>query len=167
MRPWQRWLLAAGVVGAVVVFFALRPSTKSAPTLAADFAYPDLKGRPVALSSLRGQLVFLDFWATWCDPCRDEVPDLITLQKDFSAKGFTVLGVATDANGKAAVAPFVRENGINYPVLISEGEIPEGYPVPGFPTAFLIGRDGRVLRRYLGGYPYEELAHDVQEALGR
>lgn len=166
-RAWPAVALAAAAAG-LILFFGLGPGTKTASSpQAADFAYPDLSGKMVSLSSYRGKVVFLDFWATWCDPCREEIPDLVKLHQNFNGKGFTVVGVATDALGKSVVAPFVKEMGMTYPVLMSSGELPEGYPITGFPTGFLIGRDGRVLRRYLGDYPYEELAHDVQEALGR
>jgi thiol-disulfide isomerase/thioredoxin len=131
--------------------------------LAADFSMPDVNGTTRALSSYRGQIVLLDFWATWCEPCLEELPDLIRFQEAHKAQGFTIVGVAMDAEGVGVVGPFVRQNKIPYPILISNGDLPAGYSIIGFPAAFLIDKNGAIVRRYLGSKSYEELERDVAE----
>ena len=165
-KKWLGPLLAAAVLGAIYYFAApsLGPSTpQGAPKPAADFTLPDPSGRPVTLSSFRGQVVLLDFWATWCEPCLEELPDLVRFHEAHKKDGFTMLGVAMDAEGAAVIAPFVRQNKIPYPIVISGGDLPEGYSIPGFPAAFLIDRKGDIVRRYLGPKSYEELERDLAQ----
>lgn len=177
MKAWPlqaRWRapVAVAVLGLLLgLIFANRSGDSQRygkPTAALDFAYPELvSGKPKKLSEYKGQVVLVDFWATWCDPCLESIPDLIKLHKAYSAKGFTVLGVSTDALGKNVVGPFVKAHKMPYPILLSESEIPEGWPVPGYPTSFLLDKDGRVVKRYLGQAPYEELEADVKAQLAR
>ncbi len=136
---------------------------RAKPAAAPDFALPDVDGRRVALSSFRGKIVLLDFWATWCEPCLEELPDLMRFHEAHKDKGFTVVGVAMDAEGASIIGPFARQNNIPYPILIANGDLPSGYPVPGFPSAFLIDKDGMIVRRYLGPKSYEELERDVSQ----
>ena len=165
------WLSAAAVAGvaALLFWFLARPSTKTASSAqqAPEITLPDVNGKRVSLSSFRGKVVLLDFWATWCEPCLEELPDLVRFQEAHKDKGFTLVGVAMDAEGVSVVGPFVRQNKIPYPILISNGDLPDGYPIPGFPSAFLIDRDGKIVRRYLGPKAYDELERDVAELQGR
>ena len=162
--------LAAGLLlAALLYWWAVTPGQRQAlpRAEAPEISLPDVNGRMATLSSFRGKVVLLDFWATWCEPCLEELPDLIRLHEARKNEGFTMVGVAMDADGAAVVGSFVRQNKIPYPILLSNGEPPAGYPIPGFPTAFLIDRDGRILRRYLGPKGYEEIERDLAEALGR
>jgi peroxiredoxin len=166
------WKTVLGAsVAAVLLYFAamsgrgVRQDVNLQP--APDFSLPDVHGRPLSLSSFRGQVVLLDFWATWCEPCQEELPDLKSLHLRHKDRGFTVLGVSMDALGAKAVAPFLKEKDVPYPVVLTEGEPPSGYPVIGLPTAFLIDRKGLIVRRYLGPQSYEDLARDVEELAGR
>lgn len=163
------WRIAFVIFASVALLFYLiagrEPSQQRAPLgAAADFSYPDVKGKMVSLSDYKSQIVLLDFWATWCDPCVQEVPDLKKLQTNYSARGFSLLGVSLDEE-TAEVGPFVKEYGINYPVLLSQGHPPKGYRLPGIPTAFLISRDGQITRRYFGPQTYETFARDVEALL--
>lgn len=155
---------------AAVLYAFIPPSTwraqSSAPIEAPNFTLTDISGRRVSLSQYRGRVVFIDFWATWCGPCQEEIPDLITVYNRFKGQGFVILGVAMDSLGAAAVVPFVKQAHIPYPILLANGgEPPAGYPVPGFPTGFLIDAKGRMLARYLGPQPADELSQDVEAAL--
>lgn len=135
---------------------------------APEITLPDVNGRPRTLSEFRGKVVLLDFWATWCEPCLEEIPDLIRFHDAHKDQGFTIVGVAMDAEGVSVVGPFVRQNKMPYPILISGGDLPPGYNVLGFPSAFLIDKDGKIARTYLGPKSYEELERDVSElAAGR
>lgn len=157
--------LAVAAVGAVV-FYLLSRAPSGAPKErqpAADFSMSDVNGAKRSLSSYRGKVVLLDFWATWCEPCLEELPDLARLHDSHKDQGFTLIGVAMDAEGVAVVGPFVRQNRIPYPILVSGGDLPSGYPIPGFPTAFLIDREGKIVRRYVGPKSYEELERDLAE----
>jgi len=120
----------------------------------------DLKGKDLALSDLKGKVVFVNFWATWCGPCQDEIPTLIDMQNRYADKGFTVIGIAMDDEGQSVVAPFVAKekydvNGqkllINYPILIGTDEAADKFGgVMGYPTSFLISRGGKQIMKFQG-----------------
>jgi len=120
----------------------------------------DLDGKEVALSDLKGKIVFVNFWATWCGPCQEEIPALIDLQNQYSSKGFTVVGIAMDEEGKSVVAPFVANElydvkgqklHINYPILLGSDDASEKLGgILGYPTSFLISRNGTQLMKFQG-----------------
>jgi|CXWL01.1.fsa_nt_gi thiol-disulfide isomerase/thioredoxin len=152
---------AAGVL-MVIGSFACGPS--STAELAAPISGPSLDGTTKSLADYKGKVVLVDFWATWCDPCREEIPGLVKLQESLS-KDFVVLGVSMDED-TAAVAPFAKAHKINYPIIVTGTERPPaGWPVPGLPSAFLINRDGKILKRYFGSKSIDKLTADVKAAL--
>jgi len=119
--------------------------------LAPDFAVPDLSGQAVRLSGLRGQVVLLNLWTTWCPPCREEMPSMERLYQRLRDRGFVLLAVSQDEGGKAAVAPFVRDLGLTFPVLVDpEHQVGDRYQVWGYPESFIIDREGRVVERVIG-----------------
>ncbi|MGH9734614.1 MAG: TlpA disulfide reductase family protein [Candidatus Acidiferrales bacterium] len=109
---------------------------------------------------LQGKVVLVNFWATWCDPCRAEIPSLIEFQKQYADKGFTLLGIAMDDDGAKVVQPFVNKtefdvNGkqatMNYPIVIGSDSVADKFGgLIGFPTSVLLGRDGKIVKRILG-----------------
>jgi len=114
------------------------------PRLAPDFAAPDLAGHAVRLSALRGKVVVLNLWTTWCPPCREEMPSL----RD---RDFQLLAVSQDEDGSKTVEPFVRQLGITFPVLLDpERQVGERYGVWGYPETFIIDRNGYVVERVIG-----------------
>jgi thiol-disulfide isomerase/thioredoxin len=118
--------------------------------LAPDFTLPTLDGQDLRLSSYRGKVVLLDFWATWCDPCREEIPHLIELQKTYGDRGLQVIGISMD-DSPEPVRPFYQQFHMNYPVVIGTAKTGELYGgILGLPTAFLIGRDGRIDAKLTG-----------------
>ena len=137
--------------------------------------FKDLQGKDVTLDSLKGKVVLVNFWATWCDPCRAEIPDLIEFQNKYSAKGFTVLGIAMDEEGKSVVAPFVQKekfdvNGtptlMSYPILIGNDAAGEKFGgLLGFPTSVLISRDGKQVQRITGIISKEEISKAIESQL--
>lgn len=118
--------------------------------LAPDFSLPDLTGQKLDLSSYRGKVVLLDFWATWCDPCRDEIPHFVELQNQYRGQGLQIIGVSMD-DGPEPVREFYQRFRMNYPVVMGNARTGELYGgVLGLPIAFLIGRDGRIIARHIG-----------------
>lgn len=125
-----------------------------------ELTLKDVNGKDLALADLKGKVVFVNFWATWCGPCQDEIPSLIDLQNKYASKGFTVLGIAMDEEGDSAVAPFVAKeqyevNGqkmlINYPIVIGSDEAADKFGgVMGYPTSFLISRSGNQIMKFQG-----------------
>lgn len=108
-------------------------------------------GKAVSSDEFKGKVRIIDFWATWCPPCRREIPDFIALQKQYGPKGLVVIGIAMDKQGASVVAPFVKENGMTYPVLIADDQVGAAYGnIMSYPTTFLVDRDGNVVKRYIG-----------------
>ena len=139
------------------------PNEKAAPLSA-----PGLDGKSIALSGFAGKVVLVDFWATWCDPCKEEIPDLVKLREKLKGKGFEIFGVSMDEDGAKAVKTFTAKQPITYPLGLNGGEQPpEGWVVPGLPTAYLIGRQGQVLKRWFGEKDMAELESDVTAALAK
>lgn len=135
----------------------------------------DLQDKDVNLADYKGKVILLNFWATWCDPCRVEIPWLIDMQAKYGPKGFTVIGVAMDDDGKSVVAPFVAKerfdvNGqqlpMSYPILIGTDDASNKFGgILGFPTSFLISRDGKQVVRFQGLKSYDEMAKAIESQL--
>ena len=111
----------------------------------------NLAGQPVKLSDFEGKVVLLNFWATWCPPCRDEIPDLVSLQQQYSPRGLVVVGIAMDGKGAAIVQPFAKKMEINYPLVIGDQKTAEAYGgIEALPTTFIIDRKGNVVAQQKG-----------------
>jgi len=154
---------------------AVPPSSDAPGKPAPDLKLKNLDGNDVALADYKGKVVLVNFWATWCDPCRVEIPWLIDMQAKYGAKGFTVVGVAMDDEGKSVVAPFVAKerfdvNGqkvpMSYPILIGNDDASDKFGgILGFPTSFLISRDGKQITRFQGLKSYDEIAKAIESQL--
>lgn len=136
---------------------------KSAP----DFELQDVSsGKPIRLADYRGKAVLLNFWATWCPPCKVEIPWFVDLQKQYGPDGLVVLGVAMDDAGQQEIAKFAQDMGINYPVLLGTEKVGNAYGgVEALPTTFYIGRDGRVVDRSFGLHSHREVEQSIKAAL--
>ncbi len=122
---------------------------------APDFTLKNLEGKEVTLSSLKGKLVFVNFWATWCSPCRQEIPSFIDLVNKYGKDGFTVLGIALDPREFDKVPGFASDMGINYPILYDNVGVSELYGgIRSIPTTFVINREGKVLGQIVGSRPH-------------
>lgn len=112
---------------------------------APDFTLETMEGEPFTLSSHEGKVVVLNIWATWCPPCREEIPDFIELQDEMEEDDVLFVGVSVDEEGWEVVRPFAKEFGINYPLVVDNGDIYQKYgPFHGIPTTFLINKKGQV-----------------------
>jgi thiol-disulfide isomerase/thioredoxin len=137
-----------------------------------EVTFQSLDGRNVSLGSFKGKVVLVNFWATWCEPCKAEIPGLIDFQRKYWDKGFTILGVAMDDEGKKVVEPFVQGEKfdvdgqkvlMNYPIMIGNDAIANKFGgIIGFPTSVLISRDGKVIKRFIGLVNMDSLKKDIQ-----
>jgi thiol-disulfide isomerase/thioredoxin len=174
----KRWIVAAvAAVGLAAV--AIRglgvPSSASGTGEAAgacdpnakpanfSFTMKDVNGNDVKLSSYKGKVILLDFWATWCGPCKLEIPWFIEFQQKYKDRGFTVIGISSD-DELATLKPFVAQYKMNYPVLqgLGRDDVHEAFgPVYGLPTTLLIGRDGKICKKHMGLSPKAEFEKEI------
>jgi cytochrome c biogenesis protein CcmG/thiol:disulfide interchange protein DsbE len=190
----RRWALTAGLVGAICVSLPALPLTRvlakqcvetcvveasrvsdllwhKAPAsgrIAPDFVLMDAAGKPVQLSSFRGKVVLLNFWATWCPPCKAEIPWFIEFQRTFGDRGLVVLGISLDDDGWKSVAPFAVEKKINYPVMLGNADVARLYGgVKSLPMTLIVDRFGNIVATYtgliVGKHEYEA---EIRGALG-
>lgn len=140
-------------------------STPQQHPLAPDFILPQLDGQPLSLSSYRGKVVLLDFWATWCLPCREEIPHFVELQDKYREGGLVIIGVSMD-DGPEPVRPFAQQFRMNYPIVMGNAKIGEEYGgVLGLPIAFLLDRDGRIVKKHIGATSVDVFEHEITALL--
>jgi peroxiredoxin len=132
-----------------------------------DLTLETLDGEAINLRDQKGRVLLVNFWATWCAPCRKEIPDLKALHSDLKPQGLTVIGVALDRKGREVVAPFVDEHTINYPIVVdTEGAAEAEFgPIPGLPTTILVSPNGKIAKRVVGIFPTDEMKPTLREML--
>lgn len=153
---------------AALVAFALAASgCASDAAQMPRFALPSaVDGKILNSDSLQGKALLINFFATWCPPCRQEVPGLVALQEKYASHGFSVVGISTDEGGSQGVATFIRNMEINYPVVMSDARTPRDFGnVMGIPTTFLVDRSGKVRKRYDGYVDHNTLERDLNAIL--
>lgn len=131
-----------------------------------DFSLQSVNGKTVSLSDFKGKVVVLDFWATWCGPCRKGIPDLIDIQKQFKNK-VAVIGISLDQdNTKADLVPFIKKFGINYPVLYANMDVVMNYGnIQAIPTTFIIDQYGKIVDRNIGLAPKSKYVDKIESLL--
>lgn len=159
LAPLNKHLLAVLVLGLAAC--GAPAGSRQAP----DFVLTDLAGRTVSLSALRGKPVLVNFWATWCDACRSEMPAIEELSRRSGGR-FSVIGVSMDEN-VSAVSPFVVKHKLTFPILIADRAVSNSYAVRGLPTAFLIDAEGRIARRWVGALDVRAAENDILALLNR
>lgn len=150
-------------------------AASSAPTEAPTVALKDLNDHDVTMAQFKGQVVLVNFWATWCEPCKVEIPWMIEFQKKYGPRGFTILGVSMDEDGKKAVQPFLdkerfdvdgQQEAMNYPIVFGNDSIAEKFGgIMGLPTSMIYGRDGKKVRTIVGLINHDEVAKVIEGLL--
>jgi cytochrome c biogenesis protein CcmG/thiol:disulfide interchange protein DsbE len=134
----------------------------SGGTKAPGFALRGLDGKTVDFSQFRGKVVLVDFWASWCRPCRMSIPDLNSLYQKYSPKGFEVVGISLDKSGTARVQSFADEIGISYTVVMGSEDVAKRWDTgPAIPVAFLVDRDGEIVGKYVGLQDKTRLENEI------
>ncbi len=147
----------------VIVLFVCAEAEKTSifgnnSSQAPDFTVKDLKGREISLSNYSGKVVFLNFWATWCKPCKAEIPDFIEAYKQYKDKGMEIIGISVDRISPKSVLKFAEQYKINYPVVMSTNKIQNDYePGPYVPTTIIIDQEGKIRHRHIGYMSKEKL----------
>lgn len=132
-----------------------------------EFSLPSaVNGKTIKSEDLKGNVLLITFFATWCPPCRKEIPSLIKLHNDFGPKGFSVIGMSVDEKGPKVVVKMIEKTKINYPVLMARGKTARAFGgVVGIPTTFLVDREGNIVKRYTGYIPVGEFETDIKQQL--
>ncbi len=137
--------------GGAYIYFNMPPAPVVAGEMAPDFTLEDTKGNKVTLSSLRGKVVMVNFWATWCPPCKEEMPSMEKLNKIMAGEDFVMLAINTEKNGRSVVPDFLKKNPHDFTVLYDEtGAVQQEYGVYKFPESFIVRKDGTIDRKVLG-----------------
>lgn len=139
---------------------AVQLKGKKAP----DFSLKDLNGKVVKLSDFKNKIVIIDFWATWCGPCRKGIPDLVSLQKTYG-KDVVIIGITVD-DDLAEVPPFAQKYGINYPVLYADRKVIKDYGgIDAIPTSFIVDKKGNIVDKHVGLIPKSEYEKKIKELM--
>jgi len=168
-------IIVVVMVVTLMLVFGIRKSRRASPPaqattsgmkMAPDFTLQSLDGKTVHLSDFRGKAILLNFWATWCEPCKVEMPWIVDLQKKYASQGLQVVGVAMDDASPDEITKFTEQMGVNYPVVIGKDEVADSYGgLPFLPTTFYIGRDGKIVDKVLGIKGRGEIEDDIKKAL--
>jgi len=178
----RSWLYTGFFIGVLVLLFIINnlngepeqgpyppnyvPAAQKTSAVAPDFTLPTIDGKQLKLSDYKGKVVIIDFWATWCGPCRKGIPDLIDLKKKYGAKGFEVIGISLDTETKNQVPGFVKTNGMNYPVVYGNQNVTQLYGgIEAIPTTFVIDKQGKIVATYQGLAPAITYENHIKKLL--
>jgi peroxiredoxin len=168
-------LIVVAMVVSIMLVFGIQKARHGSNNLgsakllnqpAPDFSLASLDGKKLKLSDYRGKAVLLNFWATWCEPCKVEMPWFVDLQKKYGPQGLQVLGVAMDDAPTKDIADFAQKMNVNYPIVIGKEEVGTQYGgVQYLPSTFYISRDGKIIDRVFGLVSRSEIEANIQKAL--
>lgn len=166
-------IMAAAAAMLVLAASRQRSTTAGEPAESATTKQPspawelkDVDGKTVKSSDFAGKVVVLDFWATWCGPCRMEIPGFIELHKQYADKGLVVVGVSLDRDGASAVKPFIEKSGINYHIVLADEAVVSAFGgIEGIPTTFIIDRKGQIVHKHDGYAPKAEFEAEIKPLL--
>ncbi|MCF6237622.1 MAG: TlpA family protein disulfide reductase [Candidatus Marinimicrobia bacterium] len=151
---------AAAIIFVIFGIFMIGTSSVTAQE-APDFTLTDIEGNQVSLSDFKGKVIIIDFWATWCGPCKMEIPSFIKLQDDYK-DDLVILGVSLDQGGPKVVVPFAKKMNINYPIVYGDGSVVQAYGgIRSIPTTFVVDRDFNIQRKYVGYTDHKVFEKDI------
>jgi peroxiredoxin len=167
MKALRLALITAAVLVFIGTSFAPPTAAQSNNPLAPNFKLTDLNGKTISLSDYKGKVLFLNFWATWCPPCRAEIPDFVEAYAEQKANGLEILGISLDSKGKETVAAFVEKYKINYPVVLesrqaTEKIINDYQPGQYIPATIIIDKAGHIRSKEVGAMDKETLLKHFQ-----
>lgn len=149
----KRWMYAVLLLAVFAAVGCSKQAEKAAVegNYAPDFTLKDLNGQSVQLSSLKGKVVLVNFWATWCPPCREEIPSMMKLNQAMQGKPFQMLAISIDEGGKEAVEGYFKKNGVSLPTLLdTDGEVSKRYGTTGVPETFVLNAKGLIVKKVIG-----------------
>ena len=145
---------------------ALGIGARGEGSLAPDFELPTTDGKTLKLSDYRGKAVLVNFWATWCGPCKIEMPWFVELQEQYGPQGLQIIGVSVDEGPREDVVKFAQEMKLNYPIVYGSNAVADSYGgVPGLPTSFYVDRNGRIVATNSGLVSHSEIVKNIEKAL--
>ncbi len=159
-------LITSFVLAALLISFAAHDATAQKGQKAPDFTLKDQNGKTLQLSKLNGKVVLVNFWATWCAPCRAEMPGFVEVYEQYKSKGFEIVGISLDDEGWDVVKPFLQRYKINFPVVIDDGKLASAYGnIQAIPTSFLVDKNGTIVDVHVGLLRKEALEAKVKGLL--
>ena len=150
----------------VVVAAFTGSSSQEGKTKAPDFSLKTSSGKNIVLSKLKGKTVVVNFWATWCGPCRAEIPGFLEVYQKYKEKGLEIVGIALDQGGWNDVEPFVKKFNISYPVVLGNERVAEQYGnIDVIPTTFIVDKNGNIVNRHIGYLKKEDFEKEIKSYL--
>jgi peroxiredoxin len=148
-------------------FLALTTASFAQPKeKAPDFTVNTADGKTLKLSDLKGKAVVINFWATWCPPCKKEIPGFIEVYKQYKSKGLEIIGIALDQKGWDVVKPFIKKEAINYPIAIGDETLTKKYgQINSIPTTFFVNKKGNIVKNHVGYMSKEDFQKEVKDLL--
>jgi len=154
------------IVAAVALLLSVSIGVAVAADPAPNFSLKTSDGKTIELKKLQGKVVIVNFWATWCPPCRREIPGMTKVYTKYKSKGLEIVGIALDNGGWDDVNPWLQKNPINYPIVIGDGALADLYGgIEGIPTTFVVDRKGNILSKHVGSVTEQEFEKLVKGAL--
>lgn len=162
------FLLSLSILAVLFCSFGCSGGSNSPPPQnAPDFTLKDLAGNDVSLSNFQGKAIILNFWATWCPPCRAEIPHFIKLYEEYKDKGLVIIGISLDQGVDTVIKDFVAKYNITYPILRGNKEVIASYGgMAGIPTTFFINREGKIVNKIMGIIDERTTRKNIEKILG-